>query len=113
MKLKTLFVFVIAVFFITTLGVAVENNGDRTKELFGGDRGKVSFGHRLHQEKLGGCNDCHSVFPKERGAIESMKKKGTLKPKEVMNKVCIKCHRADKRAGKKTGPLICSKCHVK
>jgi len=113
MKIKTMFVLIMTILFITTLGIAVENRGDQNKELFGGDRGKVSFPHRLHQDKLGGCNDCHSVFPKERGAIESMKKKGSLKPKEVMNKVCIKCHKAKKQAGEKAGPLTCSKCHVK
>lgn len=113
MRIKTLLIFIAAVFFITSLGIAVENKGTETKELFGGDKGKVPFTHRLHQEKLGGCNDCHSVFPKAQGTIEDMKKKGTLKAKEVMNKVCIKCHRADKKAGKKTGPLTCSKCHVK
>jgi len=113
MKIKTLLVFIIAVFFITTIGVAIENKGDRTKELFGGDRGKIPFPHREHQDRLGGCNNCHSVFPKEHGAIEDMKKKGTLQSKEVMNKQCIKCHRAEKKAGRKSGPLTCSKCHVK
>jgi len=113
MKFKTIFIFIITVFFITTLGIAVENNGERNKELYGGDRGKVPFPHRQHQNKLGGCNDCHSVFPKEHGAIENMKKKGTLKPKDVMNKQCIKCHKAEKQAGRKSGPLTCSKCHVK
>ena len=113
MKFKTLFVFIVAVFFITALGVAVENKGERNKELFGGDRGKVPFPHRQHQTKLGGCNDCHSIFPRTHGAIEDMKKKGSLKSKEIMNTVCIKCHRAEKKAGNKSGPLTCSKCHVR
>ncbi|MBW1643252.1 MAG: cytochrome c3 family protein [Deltaproteobacteria bacterium] len=113
MRTKTLLVFLIAVFFITAIGVAIENKGERTKELFGGDRGNVSFPHHLHQDKLGGCNACHSVFPRTHGSIGDMKKKGTLKPKEVMNKQCIKCHRAEKKAGRKSGPLTCSKCHVK
>lgn len=113
MKFKTVLIFILAVFFITALGIAVENKGESTKELNGGDRGNVPFPHRLHQNKLGGCNDCHSVFPKEPGAIDSMKKKGTLKSKDVMNKQCIKCHRAQKQAGKKSGPLTCSKCHQK
>jgi hypothetical protein len=42
-----------------------------------------------------------------------MKAQGKLKPKHVMNKMCIKCHRAEKKAGNPSGPLTCSKCHVK
>lgn len=113
MRAKILLVFIISVFFMTALGLAVENKGNLNKELFGGDRGKVPFPHRMHQDKLGGCNACHSVFSRTHGSIEDMKKKGTLKPKEVMNKQCIKCHRAEKKAGRKPGPLTCSKCHVK
>lgn len=113
MRTKTLLIFIIAVFFMTTLGIAIENKGTNDKDLFGGQNGKVPFPHRLHQNKLGGCNDCHSVFPREQGAIENMKKTGTLQAKEVMNKLCIKCHKAEKQAGNKSGPLTCSKCHVK
>ena len=113
MKIKILLVFIIAVFFITTIGIAVEDKGTKEKELFGGTRGKVPFPHHQHQNKLGGCNDCHSIFPKTDGAIEDMKKKGTLQSKKIMNTVCIKCHRAEKKTGNKSGPLTCSKCHVK
>lgn len=112
MKSKTIVSFIIAVLFVATLGIALENKGEPNKNLYGGDRGKVPFPHRQHQNRLENCNDCHSVFPQEDGAIEEMKKNGTLKPKQVMNKQCIKCHRAEKTAGKKSGPLTCSKCHV-
>ena len=113
MRFQTIFAFIIAVFFITTIGIAVEDKGERNKDLFGGDRGKVPFPHRQHQKKLGGCNDCHSIFPRANGAIEDMKKKGNLKSKEIMNTLCIKCHRAEKKAGNKSGPLTCSKCHIR
>ncbi|WP_155312140.1 cytochrome c3 family protein [Desulfosarcina ovata] len=56
---------------------------------------------------------CHSVFPQETGAIETMKASGALTSKQVMNAQCIKCHKAEKRAGKPFGPLTCNTCHVR
>ncbi len=79
----------------------------------GGSKGKVPFGHRLHQKNLGDCNICHTIFPKVKGAIVDLKKKEDLKRKQVMNKLCLKCHRAERMAGKAYGPTTCSKCHVR
>jgi arsenate reductase len=36
-----------------------------------------------------------------------------MKPKKVMNLQCIKCHKAEKRAGKPHGPVTCTTCHAK
>lgn len=81
--------------------------------IFGGSRGKVPFPHAQHQARLKDCNICHSVFPQEVDAMRKMKEKGTLKSKQVMNLQCIKCHKADKKAGKPHGPVTCSTCHVR
>lgn len=92
---------------------ALENNGAAQITLEGGTRGEVPFPHHLHQEQLKECDVCHTLFPQEKGSIERYKKEGKLVKKEIMNKHCIKCHRARKRAGEKGGPTICTKCHVK
>ena len=98
---------------IVVNSVAIENEGAENIELFGGKRGKVPFPHRLHQKNLGDCQICHSVFPQETGAIEELKSAGTLKKKYVMNKLCTKCHKQNKRAGQPSGPTSCKKCHIK
>jgi len=80
-------------------------------ELFGGKRGKVPFPHRRHQTTLNDCGLCHSLYPQEAGVIEAFKARGDLKRKQVMNKQCTACHKERKRAGEKTGPTSCAKCH--
>ena len=92
---------------------AVENRGAADITIIGGKRGDVPFPHLQHQEKLVDCNICHAVFPQKKGAIEALKAEGTLKPKEVMNKQCTKCHKEKKRAGEKSGPTTCKSCHIK
>ena len=66
-----------------------------------------------YEKCLTDCNVCHEVFPQEKGVIEKLKAEKQLKKKQVMNAQCIKCHRAKKKAGEKTGPTTCSKCHSK
>jgi hypothetical protein len=123
------------------LCIADQDKGAQDIEIAGGKRGDVQFPHRRHQEKLEDCNICHSVFEQKSGSIKELKaqhqekledcnichsvfeqKSGSikelkaqrkLKPKHVMNKLCTKCHKAKKRAGEKTGPTTCKKCHIK
>ena len=90
-----------------------QNKGAKSIEIDGGTRGKVPFPHHRHQENLGDCTICHSIFPQKPGSIEELKAQGKLKKKYVMNKLCTKCHKDIKRAGRKTGPTTCSKCHIK
>lgn len=133
MKTKTLFVFFFTITLIAAaFAVAVEENKDAAAveenkdaaavdenkgaaqiDIPGGYKGKVPFNHQMHQTQLKDCNVCHDLFPKAPGAIDDLKTKKTLKKKQVMNKVCIKCHKAEKNAGNKAGPTTCSKCHVK
>ncbi len=90
-----------------------QNIGAEKITLNGGKRGKVPFPHRGHQDRLENCNFCHQNFPQVAGSIDGLKAKGSLKKKWVMKKLCIKCHKAKKREGIKSGPTTCSKCHVK
>ncbi len=96
-----------------SFSVAEQNKGPATIELDGGRKGKIDFPHRRHQNRLGDCQRCHSLFPKQIGVIKQLKEQGELGKKDVMNKLCLKCHKAEKRAGRKAGPTNCSKCHVK
>lgn len=93
--------------------VVNENKGAANIEIDGGKKGKVPFPHRQHQERLVDCKICHSVFPQKPGSIKELKAQGKLKKKYVMNKLCTKCHKAKKKAGQKSGPTKCSKCHIK
>lgn len=88
-------------------------NGPSAIDIYGGTRGKVPFTHQLHQTRLEDCNVCHNMFPQEHDALKALKAKKVLKKKQVMNKLCISCHRKEKKAGRKYGPVKCSTCHKK
>jgi hypothetical protein len=93
--------------------LGAQNMGAKEIKLAGGSRGEVPFPHLNHQNKLGDCNVCHTLFPQAKGSIEKLKAEGKLKAKQVMNKHCIKCHKAEKRAGNAAGPTTCAKCHLR
>jgi len=97
----------------TPIGANTDNTGSKDHELYGGKKGKVPFPHRAHQKKLEDCKTCHKLFPRKAGEIERLKAEKKLKKKKVMNALCIKCHKKEKRAGNKAGPTKCSKCHIK
>ena len=106
MKTKIVVLLIIAVFTSLTV-MAVQNQGNKTIKLNGGYKGIVDFPHYLHQDSVNNCNVCHSIFPKTEGVIKRLRAEGKLTKKQVMNKLCIKCHK------EKTGPTKCSKCHTK
>ena len=114
-KLIVVLVSVAAIIAFSTMAstMASQNKGAANMDLNGGKRGNVPFPHHQHQEKLGDCDICHSVFPQKSGSIEELKAEGKLKKKYVMNKLCTKCHKETKKAGQKSGPTTCKKCHVK
>lgn len=103
----------IMVIFTGAVVFAMPNNGKEEINIDGGKKGNIDFPHRIHQDILGDCNICHAVFPKEAGIIKELKTQKKLKNKQVMNKICLNCHRSMKKAGKETGPTNCSACHVK
>ncbi len=114
MKSKTILLLIIfIILFTVTIVAAVKNEGAKDIEIYGGSKEKIPFPHHMHQTNLEDCNICHSLFPQKPNSINDLKTKGQLKKKQVMRKLCIKCHKTEKRAGNKTGPTKCSKCHIK
>ena len=113
MKLKLVAGLIFGLLVIAGVSMAVENKGAKDITLAGGKRGKVPFPHHRHQEALVDCKICHSVFPQKAGIIEKLKAEGKLKKKQVMNKLCTKCHKQKKRTGEKGGPVTCKTCHIK
>lgn len=102
---------IIALTLAATLYAA--NPGRKEMVLEGGKSGNIPFNHHLHQDAVGDCQVCHKDFEQKQGALAGAKKAGTLKAKQVMNKTCIQCHRAKKKAGEKSGPVSCNDCHKK
>jgi len=99
--------------FSVALTMADQNKGAANIKINAGKKGKVPFPHRQHQDRLGDCKICHSVFPQKPGSIAELKAAGKLKKKYVMNKLCTKCHKEKKRAGQRSGPTKCTTCHLK
>ncbi|MDP3284175.1 MAG: cytochrome c3 family protein, partial [Desulfobacterales bacterium] len=89
-----------------------QNKGAKQIILSGGTTGNVTFKHQLHQNSLGDCNLCHTLFPQTPGIVQKLKNEGKLEKKKVMNQ-CQKCHREKVNAGLKSGPVTCKGCHIK
>ena len=102
---------VMCLFIAAAVNAAAPGEGAAELELEGGRFGDVPFPHRQHQDTLTDCTVCHEWFPQSKGSIEKLKSEGTLKPRDVMNKLCLKCHRDLKRQGKASGPTSCTTCH--
>ncbi|GBC62702.1 cytochrome C [Desulfonema ishimotonii] len=114
MKFRTVLPVVIGILmFAVVMAMAAGDKGAENISLYGGKSGEVPFPHQRHQATLGDCNTCHELFPQEAGSIERLKAAKELKKKQVMNKHCIRCHRAMKREGTRSGPTSCKECHVK
>lgn len=90
---------------------AKTNKGAEQITLDGGNRGVIPFPHKAHQDRLKDCMTCHMLFGQQKQAIVKAKADGRLAKKQVMNKLCIQCHRTEKKAGRPTGPTACAKCH--
>jgi len=99
------------VFFAPTIIFA--GQGQKEISLYGGKSGNILFPHHMHQAVVNDCQVCHVDFPQKKGALGTAKKSGDLKKKQVMNKTCLKCHRALKKAGEKAGPTSCKKRHIR
>jgi cytochrome c-type protein NrfB len=98
---------------IASMAVAADNKGAEQISIDSGAKANVPFPHRAHQDRLKDCNICHALFPQEPGALGQLKSIGQLQQKQVMTQLCIKCHKTEEKAGNKSGPTTCSKCHIK
>jgi cytochrome c-type protein NrfB len=113
--MRRAFLLFISTAMVWTAGLSLAQINTGAKELVipCGNQGDVKFPHQQHQEALKDCMLCHDLFPQKAGSIQEMKQQGTLAQKQVMNKLCVKCHKAKKDAGEKSGPVTCSQCHAK
>ena len=117
--MKVILSVVLTAMAVLVIGVSVwssdkePDKGAENIEMDGGRSGRVPFPHHRHQKTLGDCAICHSVFPQEAGSIEALKANGQIAKKHVMNKLCTKCHKEEKKAGRQSGPTTCTTCHVK
>ena len=103
---------VFAVLSAAVMAAGVIKKGAEKITLDGGSKGMIPFPHRNHQNNLGDCKICHSIFPQKLGIIKKLKAEGKLKKKRVMDN-CRGCHRKSVKQGKKAGPTSCRKCHSK
>lgn len=92
---------------------AGENKGAENMVLEGGSSGPVPFPHHRHQIAVAQCDSCHALFPQEKDGIGKRKADGQLASKQVMNKLCVQCHKERKKAGNASGPTTCTQCHRK
>ena len=112
MTIKLSVIFIIGTILAPLLLIAAQNRGAEDILLFGGNKGDVTFPHRIHQAALGDCDQCHNLFPQAEGSIEDLKANKRLEKKQVM-KECRNCHKSKKEIGEKTGPTGCKACHSK
>jgi len=114
--LKKILFFVLCTALWVAAGMVTQSHAkDKGAEnivIHGGKRGDVSFPHRQHQERIGDCMVCHSFFPQKPGSIEVLKADGTLRRKQVMTSLCVKCHRDKRLKGEPSGPTSCNTCHA-
>ena len=113
MRYPVFLVLILLAILVSASGFANGNQGAAEIQIDGGNRGVVPFPHQAHQNRISDCNACHAVFPQEPQALIKQKQAGQLKPKWVMNKQCVKCHRTEKKAGNPSGPTTCAKCHIR
>lgn len=118
MKIKILLLLDVGIMVFAAASVVLSaapagNKGAAEIKLAGGETGAVTFPHHRHQNKLNDCDICHSFYPQKAGVIEELKAQGQFKKKQVMNKLCLKCHKKKKQEGIMTGPTTCTKCHIK
>lgn len=105
---------ILAIALLAAWGAAAQTSkGAEQIKLAGGSQGSVPFPHHRHQQTLNDCLGCHAFFPQEPDGIAKAMTAGKLAPKQVMNSLCIQCHRDRKQAGQTTGPIGCAKCHIK
>lgn len=96
----------VAAIFSTLVSAAMQD----TYEFKGGAMGKITFPHKMHQEKLGDCKICHhkNEAGKEQSCFECHSKDSKVKAKDAFHNRCKKCHTEQ---GK--GPKSCKECHKK
>jgi hypothetical protein len=119
--MKKIFVLFIAVSFLAVAGFAFAMPKAPAKDLVVKSakmkKPPVTFKHVTHAKFK--CSKCHHKWdgkdkPKACDSCHKDKKEGKkLGIKNAAHKTCRGCHRTMKKAGEKTGPTKCTKCHIK
>jgi hypothetical protein len=79
----------------------------------------VQFAHKKHADAYKDCKTCHHTWKEGENVkkcVECHKKEtkdSAIKLEKAFHNNCRNCHRNLKKAGKATGPTICTKCHPK
>ncbi len=112
MKRKLIIFLLPGFFFFLCATAGGQDKGPENVVIQGGKLGSVPLSHHLHQNVIGDCGICHTLFPQAAGSIEKLKAEGKLKKREVMNR-CVECHKKGATTGSKAAPTKCSECHKK
>ena len=90
----------------------IDNPGLHTKDRYQG----VQFGHKKHVDALKDCKKCHHTWKegaKVKKCVDCHTKDSEVTAYKAFHASCKNCHRDLKKAGKATGPTLCTKCHPK
>lgn len=92
--------------------ITIDNPGLHATDKYQG----APFAHKKHADAIKDCNKCHHTLKegeKVKKCTECHTKDSEVTAKTAFHNTCKNCHRDLKKAGKATGPTICSKCHAK
>ena len=91
--------------------ITIDNPGLHATDNYQG----APFNHKKHAEAAK-CKECHHTTKegeKVQKCVDCHTKDSKVTAKDAFHKNCKDCHRDLKKAGKPTGPTICTKCHAK
>ena len=92
--------------------ITIDNPGLHATDKYQG----APFAHKAHADAIKDCNKCHHTWKegeKVKKCTDCHTKESEVTAKTAFHNTCKNCHRDLKKAGKATGPTICSKCHAK
>ncbi len=123
--MKRFFVGILAIMFVFTMVAAITAHAEVKPPdkpiTLENNKAPVTFDHSTHTDIK--CETCHhmwkdtSTAPQKCEDCHKPKKQGDVPKRYNMahktDRSCRGCHKAFKKAGKKTGPTKCTGCHKK
>ena len=76
----------------------------------------TQFPHKKHADAVKPCQMCHHKWykgEKVKKCVDCHTKDSTITAYKAFHDNCKNCHMDIKKAGKATGPTVCTKCHPK
>ena len=92
--------------------ITIDNPGLHATDKYQG----APFSHKAQADAIKDFNKCHHTWKegeKVKKCTDCHTKESEVTAKTAFHNTCKNCHRDLKKAGKATGPTICSKCHAK